>query len=80
MNLQLFLAEMIPFEAHLKNIKNAIDDYLLIPSEEKKEEIEGFVIFLTMHLAAAKKGGADKLSSELNEIEKSHKFFKTNSN
>lgn len=78
-NFPVKLAAMIPFEMHLKAMKDAIAEYELIPTEDNKEMIASVAMLISLQTVANREG-VDEMCEELDQIEKAHNFFKINKN
>jgi len=73
------LVNMLPFEEHLRIVKESIEEYEFEPSDEKKESVYVAAMMLSLK-ASAEKNGAAGLSKSLNDITRAVNFFNTPKN
>lgn len=88
MEMMVMLASIMSTEQCIDRLQKAIDEYNeaeLLNSdnkEDKKSELLLSCHLLTLHITNSKKGldGAINTIEKLKEIEKAHRFFKTEKN
>lgn len=79
--LMIMVATMMPEEDLLNELKNAIEDYLIIPSDEKRDQIGMLsTLFTIRHSTKGEAKNAVDMIENMDKLEQQSKIFTVNKN